>query len=128
MIRFSNLIEEAIEIGFDHDHDEPTEFGMGNTGFRGYYDESEGIIEKAKSVKFRVKARQPKFKRYKKFKARAKERIGARADTLRYKSTHKFDLKTKRYIKRKKPLTLGAMRKKAKVFKKTMKRRNPKMR
>lgn len=127
MIRFNNLIEEAIKIGFD-DHDNPTELGTGNTGFRGYYDESEGILEKSKSIKFRVKARQPKFKRYKKFKARAKERLGARVDQPRFKATHKFDLKTKRYIKRKKPLTLGALRKKAKIFKKTMKRRNPKLR
>ena len=126
MINFKNILEESIRIGFDDDPDAEI-LNMGNTGFRGYHDISAEMTE-GKSIKFRVKARQPKFKRYKKFKARAKERMGKKAETLRFKSTHIFDLKTKRYIKRKKVLTLAAMRKKARVFKKTMKRRNPNMR
>lgn len=111
-----SLIEDE---DLDESADDEFEEG-GNTGFRGYYDESEALNE----IKFRVRARSPKFKRFQKLKARAKERLGARkVSSLAFRAKNVFDVKKKQFVRRKNPLTFAALRKKAKQFKKLVKRK-----
>jgi len=116
--QFSLIEEEDLDESVDEEFEE--EDGSGNTGFRGYYDESEALNE----IKFRVRARSPKFKRFQKLKKRAKEKLGARkVSSLAFRAKNIFDTKKKQFVRRKNPLSFGALRKKAKQFKKLVKRK-----
>ncbi len=63
---------------------------------------------------------QKKRLRYLKKKRRAQ--LGKKANSQAFKRSHKFDSKKKKFVKRDKTISVSAMRKKARIFKKTMKK------
>jgi len=63
-----------------------------------------------------------KAKKMRMLKAKRREQLGKRGNSMAFKRTHKFDNKKRRFVKREKAVSISAMRKKARIFKKTMKK------
>jgi len=123
--RFSDeVIEEIIEGLFAYylpddmeDEDDEPMFDM-EEGMEEF--EEDYIPDNFDALDEKVSAVQKKRLRFLKNKRR--KQLGKRGNSVQFKRTHHFDNKKKRFVKRKKTISVSAMRKKARIFKKTMKR------
>jgi hypothetical protein len=116
-----DVIEEIIEGLFDYyldDDDEDEEYYESNVEFSD--EDMEELVESFDLLDEKVNAVQKKRLRYLKKKRRSQ--LGKRGNSVAFKRTHHFDSKSKRFVKRKKAITVSAMRKKARIFKKTMRK------
>jgi len=116
-----DVIEEIIEGLFAYyldDDDEDEEYFESNIEFSD--EDIEELIESFDLLDEKVNDVQRKRLRYLKKKRRAQ--LGKRGNSVAFKRTHHFDNKKRKFVKRKKAITVSAMRKKARIFKKTMRR------
>lgn len=84
--------------------------------------------EQLDEVVMRFKRRKKKLLRSLKRRGQQQAKIGAKTGTELFKRKFQFDAKRKRFVRRKKVVSRQAFRKKARIFKKMVKRRNPKLR
>ena len=83
-------------------------------------DEKLELFENFELLDEAVNAVQKKRLRYLKKKRRSQ--LGKRGNSQAFKRNYHFDSKKKKFVKRNKAISVSAMRKKARIFKKTMRR------
>jgi len=112
-----DVIEDIIQGLFEYYLDDDDDFDEAIDSADGLdeddFDDFECIDEAVNAV-------QKKRLRYLKKKRRSQ--LGKRANSQAFKRSHKFDSKKKKFVKRDKTISVSAMRKKARIFKKTMKK------
>jgi len=116
-----DVIEDIIQGLFDYyldDDEEDTDYY--ESKIEDFDEDIETLVESFDLLDEKINAVQKKRLRYLKKKRRAQ--LGKRGNTVAFKRTHHFDNKKKRFVKRKKAMTVSAMRKKARIFKKTMRK------
>lgn len=109
----SETIEDIIDALFDYyidDDDDDTEID------ESLDDDDEDIDDDQSLLDEKVNAIQAKRLRY--LKAKRRKQLGKRGQSAIFKRTHHFDNKKRKFVKRKKAMTVTAMRKKARIFKK----------
>lgn len=100
------IIDGLFEYYLDDDDDEE-DF---DESLDEFYESDLGLLsEKTNAV-------QKKRLRY--LKAKRRKQLGKRGNSMNFKRTHHFDNKKRKFVKRKKAVSVSAMRKKARIFKK----------
>lgn len=101
------IIDGLFEYYLDDDDEDEEDF---DESLEEFYESDLGLLKE------KVNAVQAKRLRF--LKAKRRKQLGKRGNSMNFKRTHHFDNKKKKFVKRKKALSVSAMRKKARIFKK----------
>jgi len=112
-VEYNGYFSDEDEENDDEEYFDPEDFKMA---------ESVETLDEDINRFARVK-KTSKFKRYARKKNVADVRLKGREKKITFKLKNVFDTKQGRYVKRKKALNLRTFKKKARIFKRTMKRR-----
>jgi hypothetical protein len=109
LFQFYDVDEDEVEDQFDDDDDDEKDEGLYESLMIGEdnMDEAPGLIRQ---------------KRLRQLKAKRKRQLGKRSGSMQFKRNYRFDSKKKRFVKRNKPVSVAAMRKKARTFKRVNRR------
>ncbi len=105
-----DIIDGLFDYYLDDDDDDDLDDFMENIDEEDFCEDDFGLLDE------RINPVQAKRLRY--LKAKRRKQLGKRGNSMTFKRTHHFDNKKRRFVKRKKAVSVSAMRKKARIFKK----------